>query len=74
MARSHPINALVAIRVFAKARWTITRLGSWTGVKAKHACSGGRWVAIPAKNRPLSRVELHGIRTKVRSFGMTPPI
>lgn len=74
MAGKRPINALTAIRFFTKAHWTIIRLGSWTGVKAQHPCSGGRWVAIPAKDRPLSRVELHGIRAKVRSFGMTPPI
>jgi hypothetical protein len=74
MARQRPINALVVIRYFLKAEWTVCRLGSWTGVKATHAESGGRWVILPAKNRPLTHSELHGIRTKVRSFGMSPPV
>lgn len=74
MARHRPINALRAIRIFLDASWTITRRGSWTGVKAEHERSGGRWVALPAKNRPLSRIELNGIRMKIRSFGMSSPV
>lgn len=74
MARQRTINALTVIRYFLKADWTASRLGGWTGVKVTHAKSGGRWVIIPAKNRPLSRVELHGIRLKVRSIGMPSPV